>query len=138
MFDLRVDIVDPSTGQVVRRQPYVRRVNAGDVRYERPPGSGWWYFENGKVAEEPTEEQKKAFEAKLVRDHAHFKLGDKVFANQAEMDQYVVDLEHRLSATAAPVAEPAPQAPQVEAKPEVAAPVAAKPAQPSKPAKASA
>lgn len=53
-FDKRVTFRDPKTGQVVRTDPYIRRVCAkeggGSTRYwERPAGSGNLWDSNGNA-----------------------------------------------------------------------------------------
>lgn len=48
MFDLRTEIVDPKT-KAVSRQPYRMHVQLGlGVIYERPIGSGEWFYSNGQ------------------------------------------------------------------------------------------
>jgi hypothetical protein len=50
-FDLQVHIRN-AKGQIVREQPYRMRVQDGNKTFERPVGSGQWYFENGKPVNE--------------------------------------------------------------------------------------
>lgn len=102
MFDLRVEIVDPATGKVTQYQPYVMRVSGDGTFFERPPGSGYWYEGNGKLYKEPSEDQKKAFAAKQNANSV-FRIGNRVFSTQAEMDQYVTELENKLAQTSEPV-----------------------------------
>lgn len=60
-FDHRTSIVDPSTGAIVKHQPYTMKVDrAKGTLYERPPGSGIHYYPNGQLV--PKEPEPKAVE----------------------------------------------------------------------------
>ena len=57
-FDLRTHIRDPKTGRVIGSQPYRLRVSReGGRQFERPVGSGVWYFEDGSLVNPPKEEK---------------------------------------------------------------------------------
>ncbi len=47
-FDLKVHIIDPKTKRVVRKNPYRAIFVDKQVFYERPVGSGIFYYANGK------------------------------------------------------------------------------------------
>lgn len=48
-FDLRTSIIDPSTGAVVKHQPYIMKVDkAKGTMFERPPGSGNYFYPNNE------------------------------------------------------------------------------------------
>ena len=58
-FDLSVHKRN-AKGQIVRKEPYRLVVEAGQKKYERPPGSGFFYAEDGSLISQP----KKAVEQK--------------------------------------------------------------------------
>lgn len=49
-FDLRVQVRDDKTGEVVRHQPYKLRIEKQTRYYERPVGSGNLFYEGGNEA----------------------------------------------------------------------------------------
>lgn len=46
-FDLKTHIVN-KRGQLVATQHYRLKIENGVRKFERPPGSGDWFFENGQ------------------------------------------------------------------------------------------
>lgn len=54
-FDLIVHRRDKK-GKIIHSSEYRREVKGNEVRYERPVGSGQWFYENG----EPVEKRKAA------------------------------------------------------------------------------
>lgn len=49
-FDLTTHKRNTKTGQVIATNPYRLEIKQGTSLYERPPGSGNWYYPNGQMA----------------------------------------------------------------------------------------
>lgn len=58
-FDLRTQKIN-SKGKVTSKQPYRLFIDKGVHKFERPPGSGYFYAPNGDLISEPKVENKKA------------------------------------------------------------------------------
>lgn len=63
-FDLRTHVRD-SKGRVVKKQPYRLKIEAGRRLFERPVGSGMWYYENGEMTPDTKKKSKQAAEAEV-------------------------------------------------------------------------
>lgn len=71
-FDLRTHIRDPKSGRIIIDQPYRLYISKDGVRvFERPPGSGNKFYENGEKI--PTEQSQV-----LVASPAEAKMESKV------------------------------------------------------------
>ena len=54
-FDLKTHIRDAKTGHITRRQPYRLHIKNGNKLFERPPGSGQMFYENGEAVEKESQ-----------------------------------------------------------------------------------
>lgn len=91
-FDLQVDYRDTKTGLVNHRNPYRLRIHKGQKFFERPKGSGIFYYENGDVI--PAAELQRLA---LPKWKAHVTVEGKKLALEQAKDQELLKLRDRVN-----------------------------------------